>query len=444
MKTYSLTICFILFSGICTAQKQWTLRECIDYAIEHNIDIKQQEIELKNSETDLRSKQGNRLPSLSAGSSQSFNFGRSQSQETGIFEDVQTSSTSISASASVSLFSGFGLNNTIKAGKLNLKAATEGLKKAKDNLEIQIAQLYLDILFKKEILRVYQHQAELTSGQVERTEILVKSGKVPGSQLFDIKSQFAKDELNITNALNALDFSRLNLSQALNIIGDDFEIVLPEPGYEVSQNITSPDLIYKEVSGLWPHIKEAEYRLESSLRGVKVAQSTLWPSLSLGGSYASGFSNVMKSPGENNSSETPPFTQLKNNQRQAIGLNLNIPVFNRNQSRNQVKMARLAVESSQLRLEGAKQILFKEIQQACQRTVAAKAKQTATEKAVQAATEALTYIEERYEVGKSTVYELSDAQTKLINARSEQLQAKYEFIFYTKILDFYRGKKIVI
>lgn len=441
MKIYTLIICFILFPRICTAQKQWTLRECIDYAIAHNIELKQQEIEVKNTEIDLRSKQGNRLPSLNTSSSQSFNFGRSQSQETGIYEDVQTSSTSISASASISLFTGFGLNNSIKAGKLNLKAATEGLKKVKDNLEIQIAQFYLDVLFKKEILRVYQHQAEFTSGQVERTEIMVKSGKVPGSQLFDIKSQLAKDELNIINALNALDMSRLNLSQALNIVSKEFEIFVPELEYEVSDNMIQADLIYEEVSGVWPHIKEAEFRLESSQRNVKVAQSTLWPSLSLGASYASGFSNIMKSPGDN-SSETAPFTQLKNNQRQAIGLNLNIPVFNRNQSRYQVRTARLMVESSQLQLEGAKQLLFKEIQQACQRTVAAKAKYATTEKAVQAAEEALTYTKERYEVGKSTVYELSDIQTKLINAQSEQIQARYEFIFYTKILDFYRGKRI--
>lgn len=440
MNKYLVITCFLLLSGMSEGQKLWTLGECINYALENNIDIKQQEIIVKKTEIELFAAQNNRLPSLNAGTAQSFNFGHSQSQETGIYENVQTSSTSISASSSMALFSGFGLTNNIRMGRLNLLASLEGLKKAKDNLEIQIAYLYLDVLLKKEILKVYQFQFNVMVKQVERTVILVESGKVPQSQLLDIKAQIANNEVSMTNAANDLVMSLLNLSQTLNLQNKDFDIVLYEFENEITVGLVPAEVIFKEVVASRAQVKEAQYRLESSQKGVKIAQASMWPSLSLGLSYASGFSHIIENIDGVSFSETEPWLQLKNNQRQAIGLNLSFPLFNKNQVRNQIKSARLTSESNMLELDKVKMQLFKEIQQVCQGIVTANIKYAATGKAVQAFVEAFIYVRERYEVGKSTVYELSDAQAKLINVKSEQLQAKYELLFRTKILDFYRGK----
>ena len=421
-------------------QKLWTFRECVDYAVEHSIDIKQQEIKMKNAEIALSLARNNRLPNLNAGSGQSLNFGRSQSQETGIYENRQTSSISISASSSIPLFSGFGLTNTIKQSKLNLLASMEGLKKAKNNLEVQIAFLYLDVLFKKEIIKIYESQFRQTLKQIERTVILVETGKVSETQLLDIKAQNARNEVEVINATNDLSMSLLNLSQVLNIENKGFDIV--QPGFldDIIVEVLSLDFIYNEAMAIRPEVREAQYNLESGMKGVKVAQASGWPSLSLGLSYASGFSHIIKNIGDIDFEETDPMKQLKNNQRQAIGLNLSFPIFNKYQVHNQIKLAKLTVDSRKLELDNVKLELFKEIQQAYQRVVAAKAKYIATEKAVQASEKAFVYVQERYEMGKLTVYELSDAQMKLISTQSERLQAKYEYLFSTKILGFYRGK----
>jgi outer membrane protein len=187
-------------------------------------------------------------------------------------------------------------------------------------------------------------------------------------------------------------------------------------------------------------VKEAQYRLESSEKGIKIAQSYYWPSVSLGLSYNNGFNHVF----EDDITNSPISAQWKNNQREAIGLNMNIPIFNRMQTRNSVQGARLNRQNRLLELENVKLALQKDIQQAYRSATAAQAKYIATEKAQVAAAEAYLYAEERYSVGKATVYEFSEAQSQLFTSRSEQLQAKYEFLFRSKILDFYQGKEIIM
>lgn len=438
----SCVLVFLAF-GV-QAQEKWTLRACIDYAIDHNIEIKQRELTVESSEIDLNTSRNSRLPNLSAGASESLNFGRSQSPSTGIYEQNKSASTNFSVSSSIPVFSGFRIRNGIKSGELNLMAATESLKKAKENLELQVAALYLDVLFKKEILKVFTEQVNLTRVQVERTEILVQSGKVPQSQLYDIRAQLAKDELNAVTAGNDVTLSLLNLTQALNIEhSNGFDIVEPQPGDVIAENLASilpPDYIYRTAVEIKPHVLEAEYRLEGSRADMKTVQGRYWPTVSLSLSYNNGFSHILNSGYINNTIGH----QLKNNMREAVGLNINVPIFTRYETRNQVRQARLTTDSRGLDLDNVKLVLFKEIQQAYQSAVASQSKYTSTEKALLATQEAFKYAEERYGVGKATAYELNDAQTRLLSSRSEQLQAKYDFLFRAKILDFYRGIPIDI
>ena len=424
------------------AQKKWTLAECMQYAVEHNIEIQQQEINVENSEIELHTSRNKRLPDLSANAGQSVNFGRSPSMATGIYEQNTSTGTNFSIHSSVPVYNGMRISHEIKSSELNLKAAVEGLNRAKESLSLNVAAFYLEALFKKELLKVSREQRALTAKQVERTIVMAEEGKVPLSQVYDIKAQLAKEELSGTNTQNELAQSLLNLAQLLNL-PDVAQFDILEPEHIASVDIAfiqNPDLVYETALELKPVIREADYRLQNSEVGIKMAKSNFLPSVSFGLSYNNGFNYLFGANGEQ-----PSFSsQLSNNQREAIGFNINIPIFSRFQSRNQLRSAQLNRNSRALELDNAKISLHKEIQQAYRSALAAQAKYVATETACQAGMEAFTYAEERYQLQMISAYEYSEAQTKLFANRSEQVQAKYDFIFRIKILDFYKGVEIVL
>lgn len=444
MKKNVLLVVSIFFGLSSYAQTKWTLRQCIDYAIENNIQIKQQELEVKGSEIDLSTSKNSRLPDLNGSIGQNFDFGRaiSMGSNTTISESATVGTTSFGISSNTPLFTGFKIPNQVKRDELNLKASVENLNKAKDDLSLNITSFYLDVLFKKEILKVYSEQVTLSKLQVERTQALVESGKVAESQLYDIRAQLSKDELNETTARNDLDLALLNLAQSLNIVNNlGFDIEEPVVGDVIGDNLSSilpPDQVYQMALGTKSVVKAADYLLESSKKGLKVAQAGYWPNLDLGMRYSTGFNHIYGS-GYSNASASD---QLSQNQSKTIGFTLSIPIFNRFQVRNQVRKARLDIVNKELTLDNIKLSLYKEIQQAYQSAISAQAKYTSTQKALDAATQAFKYAEERYAVGKSTVFEFNEAKTKLQSSQSEQVQAKYDFLFRAKILDFYSGKEL--
>ncbi|MCD8186499.1 MAG: TolC family protein [Rikenellaceae bacterium] len=254
----------------------------------------------------------------------------------------------------------------------------------------------------------------------------------------------AQNEVSLTNAENDLELSRLNLVQLLNLSErHGFEIREPEQEHLLARNRAttfSPDDIFDIALGIKPHIREAEYRLEGSKRQVKIAQSSLYTTLNLSMSYNTGYSHIFNSDREID----PFFTQFRHNRREAIGLSMSVPIFNRLQTRNQIRSAKLSMENRLLQLDQVKLSLYKEIQQAHQSALAAEAKYRATDTAMEAAQQAYRYAEERYDVGKSTVYEFNEAQSNLVYSQSEQIQAKYDYLFRAKILDFYRGEPLEI
>ncbi|MDR2585961.1 MAG: TolC family protein [Prevotellaceae bacterium] len=441
MKRYLFIIILTLFlSSSAFSQKRWTLSECMLFAIQNNIGIKQQALIVENSEIELNTSRNNRLPNLSAGANQSINFGRSPSMATGIYEQNTSSGTSFSLSSSVPVYNGKRISNEIKNSEINLKAAIEGLNKAKENLSLNVAAFYLEALFKKEILKVCVEQNALTNKQVKRTDIMVQEGKAPVSQLYDIKAQLAKEETNLVNAQNDLAQSLLNLAQLLNINDpSDFDVLEPENIESVNISmIQNPELVYEAALEQKPLIKEAAFRLQSSEVGVQITRSLYLPSISLGASYSNGFNYLFGKDITNMSVSN----QLSNNPREAIGLNINIPIFSRFQTRNQVRSARLNVENRTLELENVKLLLQKEIQQAYLSAVAAQARYLSTQKSLDTTLEAYKYADERYNLQIISVYEFGEAQTKLFSSKSELVQAKYDFLFRTKILDFYRGVEI--
>ncbi|NDV95201.1 TolC family protein [Dysgonomonas sp. 521] len=438
----TIILCSLLFIGLYShAQTKWTLRQCVDYAVENNIDLRKTSLDVKSAEINLSTTKNSRLPNLNADIGQNFSFGRSTLSDN-TSQSVNSSATSFGVSSTTPLFTGFRIPNQTKADELSLQAATEGLKKAKENLELNVVSLYLNVLFNREILRAQKEQVGLSSMQVERTQILVESGKVPASQLYDIKAQLAKDELNVTTADNEHILSLLNLSQALNLTDyNNFDIEEPNLGNVIADNISSivpPSQVYAMALGVKPHVKEAEYKLGSSQKLLKVAQADYWPTLDLRLGYSTAYQRVS---GVDNISFGK---QLKDRGSEYISFSLAIPIFNRFQVRNKVRKARLDIERQELELDNVKLALYKEIQQAYQSASAAQSEYNSTIKAYDAAEESFKYAQERYEIGKSTVFEFNEAKTKLLTSKSEQIRAKYDFLFKSKILDFYQGKPIDI
>ena len=426
------------------APRQWTLEECIRYAIANNINLKQSEQNKESKKIELNTAKNSWLPNLNINGSQSFGFGRSQSRD-GTIVDQNSAGTSMGIQTGMPLFDGFRILNNIAAGKLNLKAATESLNKAKEDLAIGVASYYLQALYCKELFKIAEMQVNLTKEQVANTEVMVEVGKVAMSQLFDIKAQLATDEVTLVETGNRVSLAMLDLIQILELerLGDDFDIVQPEIDNAIAdymQSMMLPDLIYDGAVLFKPQIKEQEYLLERQKKLLRVARANYYPQLNLSAEYRNGYYSYFG--GENTEKAKPFSDQFKQNAQRNIGVSLSIPVFNRFSYRNNVRQAKAGLINQQLTMEDSKKTLYKEIQQAYFNATAEQEKFIASEKSVAASQEALMYAEERYKAGKSTVFEYNESKTKYATSLSQQAQAKYNFIFRAKILDFYNGVEI--
>lgn len=450
MKKILLLFFAVIFSyTISSAQddsKRWTLEECINYAIDHNIDIKKLKLQEENAAVDLNTAKMSRLPDLNAGMGQNWSFGRSNNNQLGVYEDMRSSNTSFYISSATPLFTGFRIPNEVAKGKLDLEAATQNLEKAKESLSLSVAGFFMDVLFNQELLKVSLEQLLLSKSKVTRTEYLVEVGKVPASQLYDIKAEVAKDEVAAIQAENKLKLALLDLAQMLELErSTDFQIEIPDTDNVMEDNIKSilpPDVIYDNAVTIKPVIKEQELRLESTRKSLKIAQAGYMPKLNLNLQYNNNYYyNYNLKEGYSN---TPFSDQIKNNAGEAIGLSLSIPIFNRFQVRNKVKSARLDIKYQQFTLDNTKKTLYKEIQTAYLNATASQEEYRSSVKAVEASQESFKYAEERYEIGKASVFEFNESKTKLIKSLSEQIRAKYDYIFKAKILDFYNGIPITL
>ena len=435
---------FCLPAGAQETAKQWSLEECIRYAIENNIDLKQRELEQQSREVDLHTSKYSWLPSLNASVGENFGFGRSESKD-GLIVDRNSANTTAGIQLSMPLLD-LKIPSDIAARKLDLKASFETLNKAKEDLSINVASYFLQALYNKEMLKIAELQVALSSEQVTKTEALYNAGKVPVSQLYDMKAQLAKDEVTLTESKNNVKLALLDLAQSLELErdGENFDVLEPETGDAVEQYMSSiipPDQVYDHAVGFKPQIKEQEYLLESQKKMLKVAQAGYYPKLNFSAGYSNGYYHNFGDGDYNNASFSD---QLKNNGQKSVGFTLSIPIFNRFQVRNSVRSARINIHNRELMMENSKKTLYKEIQQAYYNATAAQEKYVSSDKSVDASKIAFSYAEERYGAGKSTVFEYSEAKTKYAQSLAEQTQSKYNFIFRAKILDFYNGTPITL
>lgn len=421
------------------AQSAWTLRQCAEYAVEHNLQIKQQDNQRRQQELQLSTARNARLPEVSGSLGQNFSFGRGLTAEN-TYTNTNTSNTSFSLSTSVPLFTGFQIPNQIKLNQLNLEAATQDLEKAKNDIRMQVAQAYVQILYDMEIRDVANRQIAIDSMQVVRLEAFVRNGKASEAELSQQRATLANSHLTATQAANNLRLSILAMTQLLELPSPEgFSIVRPpvdDLSAIISTATVSPEIIYQEALGVKPEIMSQEIRLRATDHSIKIAQSGYYPQLSfsagLGTNYykTSGF--TADSFGE----------QLKNNFSQYIGLNLSIPIFNRFQTRNNVRNARIEQETQMLALDNSKKTLYKEIQQVYYNALNAQAKEKSSMEALQSSKDAFTLMQAKYENGKATITEFNEAKNNYLKAESDMVQARYENLYQHALIEFYRGREL--
>lgn len=430
---YLIIPCLLLWAAGVSAQQKWDLQQCISHAQAHNIQLKQQAQVVKNQEISLNSARNNRLPGVDASASQSFNFGRGLTIEN-TYVNRNTLSTSFSTNASMSLYDGGQITRNIQVQKLQLEASMADLTRAQENLSLQVASVYLEVLFQEELLDVARQQCQLSQSQADRIKKLLDAGKAAESEWADAKALVAADEMSATQAENNYRLSLLTLSQLLELPSPEgFSVVKPELPAAADVVLPLPDAIMAEAVGIKPEIKAGEYRVKSAERSILLAKTGYYPKLNLGAGLGTSY---YKTSGY----ETTSFgRQMKENFNRYIGLSLSVPVFNRLQTRNQIRSARVQLYTQQLALEQTRKDIYKEIQQAYYNAMAAQRQCQSAVAAEEASQASFALTATKYENGQSTATEFQEAKTRLAKAQSDGLQARYSFFFRTKILDFYRG-----
>ncbi len=432
--------------------RQWSLRECCDYAVTHNISIRQQELRRRQQEVQLSTARNSRLPNLSGSVGQNFSFGRGLTANN-TYTNTNTSSTSFSLGTTIPLFTGFQIPNQIRLSQLNLEAATQDLEKAKNDIRMQVAQAYVQILYSQEISAVAHRQISIDSMQVVRLQALVDNGRASGAQLSQQQATLAQSRLTATQADNNLNLALLTMTQLLELPtadgfavapflneelrmkNEEFAAAVPSPaGSLCSDAAPDAEAVYAEALGLKPEIAAQQLRLRATDHSIRIAQAGYMPTLSLSGGLGSNYYT-------NSEMSSDPFgRQLKNNFSQYIGLSLNIPIFNRFQTRNSVRSARLEQQNQQLTLDNTKKTLYKEIQQVCLNYGAAQAKFQSSSAAVRSSQDAFTLMQAKYENGKANITEFNEAKNNYLRAESDCAQARYELLYQHALLQFYRGQ----
>ncbi len=452
------------------SQAPWSLEQCINYALENNIQIKQQKLTTEyNTNAHIQSKI-DLYPNLSASGSYGASFGRALDQTTYQFTQNQTiQSINAGISSSATLFSGFQKLNTIKKYDFDLRASLQDLEKLKNDISLNIAAAYLQILFNRELLEVAKSQLEITSQQVIRTRSLVNAGSLAKGSLLEIQAQQASEEVQVVNYENFLALSYLSLAQILDLDSTaNFKVLIPEiSGIDEKELIYDVNDIYSTAETILPQIKASEFRLESAYKGLEIARGSRIPRISLTANYGTGYSDIRQQViGFTDVTRTVGYTptndevtitypdpvygsyplgdQFKDNASSSIFLNLSIPIFTNFQIKNGISNSRINVEKSRLEFANTKNILYKDIQQAYADALAALKKFKASEKALIATQESFNYTKEKYEVGLVNTVDFNIAKTQLVKTQSDLLQAKYDYIFKTNILNFYRGAPLKI
>jgi len=436
---YSGLILFFLYCNPLSAQKTFTLQECIDYALEHSYEVKQKMLDKESKSIQLQTTKKSIAPSLGANVGQNFDFGRS-TLANNMTENTTQATTSFGVGLSMDLFQGLRTHHQIISDKLNLEATLLDIESAKENIELMVTANYLQILLNKEILEMFKTQVIMSQEQVDRIQVLVNNGKSSEAEWYAAKSTLASDQLSVVEAQNAVRLAILELAQLMNypdVANFDVASESKSSVDEILDNTIEVGTVVEAALTNRPAIKAAHTRIELANRSIKIYQSGWYPTLSFSASLGTGYFYNFNNDVVGMPANKPFGTQFKNLAKESLGVSLFIPIFDRLSTHYQVKQQKINVRAQELQLEETKRRLIKEIEQAYTNALASKEKYLASQVAHSASRIAFEYEDIKYKVGSSTNYEFNEAKNKYLKAQSNLIQAKFDFLFRIMILEFY-------
>ena len=447
----SLIVMLVCCVAVQAQPKMWTLEECVKYAIQNNISIKQSELDSKTALIDKKGAIGNFLPSLNASASHSWNIGLNQDITTGLLRNQTTQFTSAGANVGIDIYKGLQNQNTLRKANLSIVAAKYQLLKMQEDIALNVANAFLQVLFNKENLKVQKEQLGINEKQYARSEELVKAGSIPRGDLLDIKANVAQNNQNVIAADNALLISKLSLAQLLQL--KDFENfdVVDDTNMRDENNILAqtPSAIYDKAVESRTELKIARTNLEIAQKNVEIAKGAFQPTLQGFYSFNSRvsyadvpvFDNMGNIIGTRNSA--PFFNQFSDNKGQSFGAQLSIPIFNGFSVRNNVERSKVSLERSIIAVEQQDLDLQRNVFTAFTDAKGALNAYESSVVALEARQGAYNYAKERYDVGLMNSFDFNQSQTLLTNAQSEVIRTKYDYIFKIKILEFYFGIPLI-
>lgn len=478
MKKISLfSLFFVLLCIQMHAQaKKWTIEECVAYALEHNITIKNTQLDERLAQVDKKTAYGNFMPSVNGQASHSWNIGLNQNITTGLLENQTTQFTSAGLSANIDIYNGLQNQNRLRRANLSILSAQYQLSKMKDDVSLNVANAFLQILFNKENIKVQKELLASDERQLNRAQELVNAGSIPRGDLLDSKATVAADKQKVIAAENALLISKLSLAQLLQL--DDFQnFDIADTDYDAKQSevmFQTPEAIYQKAKQERVELKIAKANMDIAEKDVKIARGAYQPTLAGFYSFSTraaysdritGSQLDLLNPTVNTgnfvtvngvnysifqpnytpvfSKSAPIFDQFSDNKGHNFGLQLNVPIFNGFAVRNNIERSKVALERAKIAMSQSEIDLERTVYTAFTDANGAYNAYQSAVVALEAREGAFNYAKERYAVGMMNSFDFNQAQTLYANAQSEVLRTKYDYIFRTKIVEFYFGIPII-
>lgn len=470
-----------LFAQQDSGAKQWTLQECVDYALENNLSVERSLLNVQASDINLDQSKMALLPTLNGSSGTSYNWGRSIDLTTYDFTTQRVNIISSGLNSSVTLFNGFAQRNTVTQSRLTHEANKNNLAKAKNDITQNVILFYMNVIFNKELYENAKLQLASTQEQVTRTQKQADAGAAAKSALLDIEAQLAANEVNVVNQENALNLSKLQLMQLLQIqANESFDVIIPDIELQDNEALnTSVAEIYEQSLITMPEIKSADLGVQSAEYGEKVAKGRLYPRLTASAGISTNYSDradgprfvrdggpdvlvdpnpqigfvqgtnepvlstiALTAPSGEVVNDYPLMDQYQDNLTKFIGLNLSIPIFNGYSARANVQRAMVSKRQAEITKIETNNTLRQSIETALNDVMAAAKSYQSSVKLVEAREEAFRVVQRRNAVNSISKYDYQIAENDLFRAKSDLLRAKYDYIFKLKILDFYQGKTL--
>ena len=439
MKTKLILFVALLISVATFSQKEWTLKECVDQALERNISIQQNKLSLELAKKDVEISKGNFLPNLNASTGGNLNFGSSFNPVTNNRQSTTIFGGSVSLSAGYTVFNGFRNTNSYKQAQLGVESSLLDLQKIENDISLFVVNGYLNILFAKENLNAVKVQYDISKKQIEAAESRFESGVIAKGELLNTQSTAATNLQSVITQENALDIALLNLAQILQVPVEGFDVTSIDVG------TPSSNLLYKNSSSVYntsvermPEIARAKLAIENADLSIKISESYFLPTVSASAGLSTNYGYNLKT-----GPDTRFFTQLDDNLGYGVGFNVNIPIFNRFQTRNGVAKSKINKEIFETRLESEKVTLKQTIEKAFLDVKSALKTFEAATISLEAQQEAFKNAQERYNYGAMTLFDFDQVRTRLVNAQGAMIRSKYDYVFKTKVLQFYSGELVL-